>query len=81
MSDKTHTPGDVFQINERHGRTGWIGAFVLATAVKSWGIEGCVAHVKTHDEQQAAYIRLEWSEVDYVGRAPLLPADIAGEET
>jgi hypothetical protein len=44
-----HKPGDVFQINEKHGRAGWIGAFVLAEDIKSFGIMGFVAHVKTRD--------------------------------
>jgi hypothetical protein len=36
-------PGDVFQINVAHGRLGWIGAFVLAEEVHSFGITGFVA--------------------------------------
>ena len=67
--------GDVFQITEKHGRKGWIGAFVLATEIKSWGIQGFVAHLKTHDEQTSAYIRLKWEEIEYIGRAPLVPQD------
>ena len=66
--------GDVFQITEAHGRSGWIGAFVLATEIKSWGIQGFVANVDTHDEQKQAYIRLKWDEIEYIGHAPLVPA-------
>lgn len=73
--ESIHQRGDVFQINEKHGRAGWIGAFVLATEIKSWGIQGFVAHVATHEEQRRAYIRLKWEQVDYVGHAPLVPAD------
>lgn len=72
-----HRLGDVFQINETHGRQGWIGAFVMATEIKTWGIQGFVSHVATHDEQTRAYIRLKWSEIDYVGHAPLVPGDEA----
>jgi hypothetical protein len=72
-----YTNGDVFQIIEKHGRKGWIGAFVLATEIKSWGIQGYVAHIKTHDEQQQAYIRLKWDEIEFVGHAPLIPADVS----
>jgi hypothetical protein len=67
--------GDVFQINEKHGRNGWVGAFVLATEIKSWGIHGFVSHVETHDQQNRAYIRLKWEEMDYIGHAPLVPGD------
>jgi len=69
--------GDVFQINEKDGRKGWIGAFVLATRIEGWGIVGFVAHVATRDQQHHAYIRLPWDHVDYIGHAPLLPADLA----
>jgi hypothetical protein len=55
-----HRPGDVFQINETHGRAGWIGAFVLATEIKSWGIQGFVHVVEKHEES---------------GRAALVPQD------
>ncbi len=67
--------GDVFQINEKHGRMGWVGAFVMATEIKSWGIQGFVSHVETHDQQNRAYIRLKWEELDYIGHAPLVPGD------
>jgi hypothetical protein len=72
-----HQPqvGDVFQINESHGRAGWIGAFVLATEIKSWGIQGFVHVVKEHEESARAYIRLNWEHIDYIGRAALIPSD------
>jgi hypothetical protein len=69
--------GDVFQITEAHGRKGWIGAFVLATEIKSFGIQGFVAHIKTHDEQTQAYIRLKWEEIEFIGHAVLMPADVS----
>lgn len=67
--------GDVFQIIETHGRQGWIGAFVMATEIKTWGIQGFVPYIKTHDEQTRIYIRLKWDEIEYIGHAPLMPAD------
>jgi hypothetical protein len=67
--------GDVFQINERHGRAGWIGAFLLATEIKSWGVMGFVSTIETHDQQRRAYIRLKWDELDYIGHTNLRPAD------
>lgn len=65
--------GDVFQINESHGRNGWIGAFVMATEIKHWGIQGFVSHVETHDQQAKAFIRLKWEEIEYIGHAVLVP--------
>lgn len=68
--------GSVFQINETHGpdRGGWVGAFVLATEIRSWGIQGFVCHIETHQKQSHAFIRLKWSEIDYIGHAALVPA-------
>ena len=65
-------PGDVFQINQNHGRNGWIGAFVLSTEITKWGINGFVHLIKTHNEMACAFIRLEWKEIDYVGPAVLI---------
>lgn len=67
--------GDVFQITEKHGRAGWIGAFVMATEIKHWGIQGFVSHVVEHEKQNRAYIRLKWEEIDYIGHAALVPGD------
>lgn len=67
--------GQVFQINEKHGREGWIGAFVLATEIKDWGIQGFVHLITTHDKSARAYIRLKWEEIDFIGNAKMIPAD------
>ena len=67
--------GDVFQINETHGRAGWVGAFVLVTEVKTWGIQGFVPVIETHHEQRRAFIRLKWSEIDFIGAAKLVPQE------
>lgn len=74
MNANDFNPGDVFQINESHGRAGWMGAFVLSTEIKTCGVVGFVACVENHDEQKQAYVRLPWDEVDYVGRALLIPS-------
>lgn len=76
MFDCDRKPGDVFQINETHGREGWIGVFILATEIRTWGIQGFTTCIKTHNEKNLAYIRLEWSEIDYIGRAALIPDDL-----
>ena len=67
--------GDVFQINEKHVGKGWVGALVTATEIKSWGIQGFVVHVVGHDKQRQAFIRLDWSEIDYVGKAQIIQAN------
>jgi hypothetical protein len=73
MITRSVLPGDVFQINERHKRSGWIGALLMAEEVKSWGIVGFI-HVPKTDEQKASiYVRMLWEEIDYIGRAPLHP--------
>jgi hypothetical protein len=68
-------PGDVFQIAPEHGRDGWVGAFVVATEIKPWGIQGFVHQIVTHTEHGRAFIRLKWDEIEYVGKAVFMPAD------
>jgi len=72
-----YKPGSVFQINETHLRPGWIGCFVLATDIKSWGIQGVVSHPgETHQDRAEYPIRLNWSEIDYIGEAKLVPQEM-----
>ena len=74
---KVIKPGAVVQIAPEHGRNGWIGAFVLVEEVKTWGIQGFVHVIETHDVNKSAYIRLKWDEIDLVCmRAPIVPMDI-----
>jgi hypothetical protein len=70
---RNYEVGDVVQIIETHGRNGWIGAFVMVTEVKSFGIQGFVTTIKSHEEQTQAYIRLPWNQFEYVGKATLTP--------
>jgi hypothetical protein len=65
--------GDVVQINETDSRPGWRGAFVMVTEVRSWGIQGFVHHIETHEKSGFAYTRQEWDTIDFIGRAVLLP--------
>lgn len=69
------TSGDIFQIIEKHGRAGWIGALIIATEIKSWGIQGFAPHILTHDQQRRLYIHLKWEDIEWVGRAVLVPSD------
>jgi hypothetical protein len=69
-----YAPGDVFQINEHHGRAAWVGAFVLAENIYDWGFQGFVAAPgDTHDDQRQYYIRLPWKHVDFIGHAAIQP--------
>jgi len=76
----TFSGGTVFQINEKHGRKGWIGAFVLATEIRKWGIIGFVHSIIEHEKAGQVWIRLKWEEVDYIGQAKLVPADMEENE-
>lgn len=82
MEKKTEIPrasvGEVFQIV--NGRKGWVGAFVLATEIKSWGITGFVHHIVSHDEPAQMYIRLKWEDIESVGHAPLVPRSVLESE-
>jgi hypothetical protein len=75
---QTFKPGDVFQVSEAHGRAGWVGALLIAEDIHPWGVLGFVAHIKTHEEQARVYIRLKWEELYFIGRAALVPSDLAG---
>jgi hypothetical protein len=76
MSAPSVKEGSVVQINEEMdpGRKGWIGAFVLVTEVRSWGVVGFVHTLEDHDHSGAAYIRLKWGTFDHIGEAKLVPA-------
>lgn len=66
-------PGDLFQINEHHGRAGWVGCIVMSKEIHPWGIIAFVSWPDEHDKQTRAFIRLDWIDVEYVGRAFLIP--------
>lgn len=66
--------GDVFQIID--DRPGWIGAFIMATDIKSWGIQGFVHQIDTHKKSSRAFTRLEWNQIEYIGRAVLVPGPL-----
>lgn len=71
-------PGSVVQItDETPGRDGWLGAFVMVTEVKSWGVQGFVHMLKGHDEKAEAYIRLAHGKYEYIGEACMVPASVA----
>ena len=71
--DRVYQPGDVFQINEKDGRNGWIGAFVVATEIKNWGIMGFVHHIENNASHSRAYVKIPFEQIDYIGHAALVP--------
>lgn len=76
----TLNPGSVVQItDESPGRGGWLGAFVLVTEVKSWGVLGFVHCIKSHDEASEAYIRLTHDQYEYIGEACFVPESVAAD--
>ncbi len=66
---------DLYQIVESHGRKGWIGAIVMATEIKPWGIQGFIHAIENDDKSARIYIRLKWDEIEHVGHAHLIPTD------
>lgn len=54
---------------------GWVGAFLLVTEVKSWGVQGFVHLIESHGEAKFAYTRLEWDRIDYIGEATMIPQE------
>jgi hypothetical protein len=72
------TAGDIFQIKEEYGRRGWIGALVIATDIKPWGVQGFIAHPETHEKQARSYIRLPWHQISHIGRVAFIPS--SGDE-
>jgi hypothetical protein len=75
MSPDEVKAGDVVQILDVHGREGWVGAFVLVTEVKEWGVQGFVHVVQTHESCASAYIRLIWDHIEWIGPAEMVKPD------
>lgn len=68
--------GDVFQINKKYENgTGYIGALITVSEVKSWGILGYIHHVETGEESSLIYLRIGYEFLEYIGRAVLKPAN------
>lgn len=61
--------GDVVQLNEKTVNKFFIGALMIVTDLKSFGAQGAVHGLG----KGTAYYRAKWEEMDYVGRASLIP--------
>ena len=66
--------GDVVQIVDET-RKGLLGAFVLVTEVKSWGVQGFVHAVQSFDDAAQIYLRLNWEQFEKVGTAVLVSGE------
>lgn len=74
MGEADKRVGDLYQIVESP-RAGFIGAIVMATEIKSWGIQGFIHAVETFDTSAKVFVRMKWDEIEHVGHAYLIPAD------
>lgn len=73
--DTKLTPGDVVQIDPEHPLFG--GCFALVTEVKPWGIQGFVSIPQERGKPPGeAYCRLEWRQIELVGRASWVPQSV-----
>ncbi len=78
---KALSPGDVVQIMPEYdpgdgSRAGWVGAFLLVHEVKSWGIQGSVHHVVSHEKSGTAFVRINFEHIEFIGEAHAVPADL-----
>jgi hypothetical protein len=71
--------GDVVQLAPDVGHA--FGAcFMLVTETKSWGAQGFVAMPLERGKAPGeAYMRATWEQMEFVGHASWVPADIAAE--
>ena len=67
--------GSVVQVNERCPQPGWIGALLMVDEVKSFGVLAFAHIPKTSESAAKAFIRLNWEQIELIGRAALLPAE------
>lgn len=65
-------PGLVFQIDpEFDGNKAFAGCFLVATEIKTWGVQGYVQALgETRSERGGlAYIRIKWEDIEFIGTA------------
>lgn len=66
--------GTVVQCNEE--AINWCGCLILVTDVYSWGVQGFVK-IPTQGD---AFIRLNWSQIEFIGQAVLVPSEEEDDE-
>jgi hypothetical protein len=78
-SDTIYERGDIFQITG-NDKPVYVGLIVMAMEIKGWGIQGEVLFAEFDKESKAAAqisipMRLEYKDIEFVGKAPLVPSD------
>jgi len=78
MSDQEKTKvGSVMQIIDMpESHKGWIGAFLLVSEVKAFGVQGFVHTIIDHDNYSQAYTRLNWEQVHWIGQSVMIPSSL-----
>lgn len=67
-------PGDVFQVVDMPpAQSGWVGAFVTVDEVRAWGVVAYYHSVRNPAESGRAFLRLDWGQIEPVGRAVIVP--------
>lgn len=72
MEPRVLAPGDVVQINPQTvGNKAFAGCMLTVTEPKAWGCQGYVQALGENRERYggAAYMRLRWDQMEFVGRA------------
>jgi hypothetical protein len=73
--------GDVVQLNEKAVNPMFHYCFMTITEPKSWGAQGFVQSLGSNGEPGGrAYYRAKFEEMEYVGKAVLLPSDEIEED-
>lgn len=71
-SPSSFSAGDLFQINPNFvGNRAFAGCFLVATEIKTWGIQGYVQALGESRAERGgqAFIRIDWEDIEYIGRA------------
>jgi hypothetical protein len=63
-----HKPDDVFRINARCNRPGWVNVLVTAREIHHWGIQAIASAPTALDCCAQFPVRLSWDEIDFIGR-------------
>jgi hypothetical protein len=74
-SNRGTKKGDVFQITDSPKGVNLLGCLVMTIDVSSWGIQAEINYPDEFEVQNSIPVRLEWSQIEHVGLAPLIPKE------
>lgn len=66
--------GDVVQLHPERATEAFRACLMIVVEPKSFGAMGFVS-IPHKDGPRAAYYRVSWADMEYVGRAPFMPAE------